>query len=106
MTNEDLIKCIQAAERGEKIECKSIRWQDIWRQKEDTTLWNSIDYEYRIAKPEPKLVPHWPAILGGKDQGYWVSDVLYCDEQSAREDNPNFVRLAREYPEVLLEVEE
>lgn len=102
MTNEELIACIEAEKRGEKTECRQYDGT-IWMWKMHSG-WNTQVYEYRIApKPEPKLVQHWPAISLIDGQPY-LSDCLFHDEQSARDFLPDFLRLAVEYPPIMLEV--
>ncbi len=91
-----------ALERGEKIEFR--KWEDdewiAWNGQSWHNLW-----KFRIVKPEPKLVPHWPAVFLGRE-GYWVSNLLYRSELEAPKDIGNFIKLATEYPPIMLEVKE
>lgn len=53
---EDLIKVMEAYNRGEQIESRRrFPFNGEWNIN-DTPLWNWIDYEYRV-KPKERLVP-------------------------------------------------
>lgn len=103
MNNKELIKVIEAAERGEKIEFR-IGGMGCWEQKTNTSNWNTYNSEYRIARPEPVLVPHWPAIWRTRNNGYAVSGILFACENDARDVFEDFVRLATEYPPIMREL--
>jgi hypothetical protein len=105
MKISEMIMVLQAAGRGEKIEMRhhcdtTGRWYPIDGE------WHFESRDYRIApKKEPKLVPHWPAIVRS-NVGYSISDSLYATEKEAEDDYDDFVRLATELPPIMLEVKE
>lgn len=54
----------------------------------------------------PVLVPHWPALLCSS-KIFCVTGRLYTSETEGKESHGNdFVRLAKEYPPVMLEVKD
>ncbi len=96
---EELFAALKRCERIEFLMDGDgwIKWQG--------TLWN-CKMQFRIAKPEPKLVPHWPAI-GTNPQGqYFLTAILYASEEQAKSAYVPVVRLATEYPPIMLEVKE
>lgn len=56
-------------------------------------------------KKEKKLVEHWMAIIKYED-GAGIPIGLYSNEEQAIKDHVGFLRLAKELPAILLEVEE
>lgn len=90
-----------ALERGDRVEYKVGLYE--W-EKWTGTAWHQ-DKIYRIVKSEPKLVPHWPAIFKS-EQKYYFTNTLYSSEIIATQRLENFVRLATEYPPIMLEVKE
>ena len=90
MTPQELF---DARDRGEEIEFESGEGRWV---KWNGTSWCK-DVEFRIVKPEPKLVPHWPAILSGVPTcGLILSNTLYSECPS------HAIRLATEYPPIYL----
>lgn len=70
---------------------------------------NAIDYindkVFTEIKPEPKLVEHYPAVYKMGDV-YAHTMVLYHSEEVAKRIVDDFIRLATEYPAIMLEVKE
>lgn len=88
-----------ARDRGEEIEFESGEGRWV---KWNGTSWCK-DAEFRIVKPEPKLVPHWPAII--QKETYRITDQLYPTVEAAMKDwwaFSNTIRLATEYPPIYL----
>jgi hypothetical protein len=65
-------------------------------EAKDTRIW-------RPHVPAPKLAAHYPAVCGRPGE-YWLADSLYTPEDDANACEANFIRLATEYPPVMLEV--
>lgn len=72
-------------------------------------LWHKLPSLKLIErKKEKKLVEHWPAIFVENTNKNYVSDRLFKNEEEAIRyfTNNNFIRLAKELPAILLEVED
>lgn len=64
------------------------------------------NFSYRVAHKEKKLVPHWPAIYLGIYESSILSASLFPNEEAARKEWSSIIRLATEYPPIMLEVKE
>ncbi len=97
------IELFQALERGEKIEFSRQAYDDwhTWDGKEWSAAWY-----YRTVKPEPKLVPHWPAVRHSDGIPFTTNSLYATEEQARGEWTEGFIRLATEYPPIMLEVKE
>ncbi len=103
MTYDEMAAIIKAAIRGETIEYRYKACAD-WHVAEKPQF-DFINNEYRIKPAEPKLVPHWPALCG--DGTYvWVSGMVFPNLEAAKKYSRCVIRLATEYPPIMLEVEE
>lgn len=94
-----------AVDRGEKIETKFYR--GIEWVKWDGIEWGIL-WMFRIVKPEPKLISHWPVLITFDDGTHYVSSAVFPDVESARRHfGVSLVeRLVTEYPAIMLEIKE
>jgi hypothetical protein len=90
-----------ARDRGEEIEFRYRYGSNTWAK------WNGKSWceevEFRIVKPEPKLVPHWPAVV--QEETYKITDQLYPTVEAALKDwgrSGTTICLATEYPPLYL----
>ncbi len=88
---------------GETIEFRTSDG-DYWVQWAGIA-WNQ-GWQFRIVKPEPKLVPHWPAVLRHSNDQPVLSVWLFTSIEDAHKIHPTMIRLATEYPPIMLEVKE
>ena len=96
MTPVQMIAVIQAHCNGKTIQFKEIdraAWCDC-----ESPLFDFAHYDYRIAPPSVRR-PHWPAICRLSNGAYVLSTCLYTGDEPAA---IGFVRLATEYPPVML----
>jgi hypothetical protein len=91
----------EALEMGKIVEVR------VPEEEADWFKWLGVNwdatFEYRIIEPE--LVPHWPAVIK-EESSYWISDTLFSSLEEAKERFEDYgsrvVRLAKEYPAILL----
>lgn len=103
MTHEEMISVIKAHAEGKAIEVLipgSIDWHVTTNPS-----WNFSGCDYRIKTEPLKLVPHWPAINKNEaGMRAFTTDRLYSNEVDAKIDwKDRFIRLATEYPPIMLE---
>ena len=75
-----------------------------WDVEGDQTF---LEYN-RIATlhvPPKKKVAHWLAICSN-DHGTWIDHFLFKNFDEAKKENPQAVRLATEYPAIMLEIDD
>lgn len=99
MTPQEMISVIQAHADGKQIQmCRKgeDRWLDC---VPPSPLFDFMNTNYRV-KP-PALRPHWPALVRSPIMSHSVTGVLFASDDEAR-DVIGFVRLATEYPPVML----
>lgn len=104
MTPKEMIEVLQAYEAGKEIEFRDEvgRWRPCSHQ--EGPRWNFALYDYRVKPEEKKLVPHWPAIIHEARKRTFVTDSIHPTEANARSTfGSSFVRLATEYPPIMLE---
>jgi hypothetical protein len=86
---------------GGVIECRS-RSENVWR-KHDSPFWDWIVCDYRIAKPEPKKVKMWQALVKDlNSQRLYTTTYYYTSDAEAKENCSRFIRLL---PRTEIEVE-
>lgn len=102
MTHDDMIAVIQAYKDGKQIQRRTSNgeWLDL-----ENPMWYFNIGDYRVKPEEPKLVPHWPAIFENS-HGTFITSRLYKDFSQAKKAGAEPLRLATEYPPIMLEVKE
>lgn len=93
-TTAEMIEVMQAFERGEKIECKYLRGNDIWDVLPSPS-WNWSECDYRIKAREPRVI--WV------NEYQYVDDTMHDTEEEARRDagEGGAFRTAVKYIEVI-----
>lgn len=100
MTLQQQRDIIDAAIRGEEIEFCFMGDDKLW-SKHNAPRFDFTRYSYRVKPPE--LRPHWPAIIRLPDGRHTISTWLYAKgDEISFVDLVGFVRLATEYPPVML----
>jgi hypothetical protein len=100
-STQEIIEVMQAFAEGKEIERNAGFGE--WMAT-DSPRWNWYDFDYRIAAKKPVLVPHWPAICKYKDSGnMYLADSLFPNLAEAKGVHSSAVRLATEYPPIMLE---
>lgn len=100
-TTLEMIEIMQAFADGKEIEWYCGGWV-----KCEKPTWNWGKNDYRIAEKKPVLVPHWPAIIKSTTGCYVLTDHVFPNLDTAKSRfNLSVIRLATEYPYILLEVE-
>lgn len=99
MKTEQMVEVMQAHLAGKKVEIYNPD-DDFWEQI-DNPAWNWCSFKYRIKKEEPKLVAHYPALIGGSD-GIYIADYIYPTFEAAKKMYSRAIRLATEYPPIML----
>lgn len=100
MTPQEMIDVIQAHADGKKIQmCR--KGEDKWLDcVPPSPLFDFMNTNYRV-KP-PALRPHWPAIFVVPNGYTFLSKELYAEDNRPVQLALGFVRLATEYPPVML----
>ena len=102
MTPQEMIDVIAAYRDGKQIQAQpaGICGDEVPWKTCRCPDFNFPEYNYRI-KPAA-LRPHWPAIVRSPFNYFTTTATLFADEASCRENVIGFVRLATEYPPVML----